>query len=381
MVNELKENLVKLRRELHKYPELSNQETKTASFLTDVIQKEFPPDLFIPNIGGNGFAAVYEGSAEGPAVMLRSELDALPIHEINEFDYRSSYGGIAHKCGHDGHMAILTGCAAYLSAQRPEKGKAILLFQPAEETGEGGLRVVSDEKFSQITPDYVFALHNLPGFEKHTILLKEGHFAAASKGMIIRLKGKTSHAAEPERGNSPAKAVSDIIRYLSDHQIRLSMYEDFSLITVIHARLGEQAFGTTPGYGEVMATLRSIRNDDMEKLTADCINYAAMRAEKNNLKIDISFTEEFPATINDPASVGLIRKAAEELNLPLQEISEPFRWSEDFGYFTKQFPGAFFGLGAGCEHPDLHNPDYDFPDDLLETGVALFLTLTKNILR
>lgn len=192
-------NLVNLRKDLHRNPELAGQEKRTSEKILESIKK-FNPDEIISGIAGRGLVFIFNGREEGRTILFRSELDALPINEQNDFEYRSRKENVAHKCGHDGHMTILAGLASLLKSERPDKGKVVLLFQPAEETGEGAYAVLNDEKFAQIKPDYVFALHNLPGFMAGSVVVKPGIFAAASKGMIIKLHGKTSHASEPETG-------------------------------------------------------------------------------------------------------------------------------------------------------------------------------------
>ena len=219
-----------------------------------------------------------------------------------------------------------------------------------------------------------------PRFEKGKILVREKEFAAASKGMIIKLTGKTSHAAEPERGINPALAVSDIISELIALPKKIKSIKDFSLVTIIHSKIGERAFGTSPGYAEVMATLRSFKNKDMNLLTDNAIKKTKAIAKKHKLKCKIEFTEQFPATVNESNCVEIIRDAAKENKLKVQKIRIPFGWSEDFGHFTNHFKGALFGLGSGKKQPALHNPDYDFPDEIIEPGVKVFYSIIKQIL-
>lgn len=372
------QKIEQLRREIHKHPELSGKETETAKRIVRFVSY-YDPDEIITGLGGNGIAVIFNGKNEGPSVMLRSELDALPIEEINDFDYASVNDGVGHKCGHDGHMSILSGVATQLSKERPQKGRVILLFQPAEEIGAGADLVLNDPKFEKIIPDYVFALHNLPDFEENCIILKEGSFAAASTGMIIKLTGKTSHAASPETGVSPANAVGDILKALPNIPAKLKELEEFCLVTPIHARLGEVAFGTSPGYAEVMATLRAFKNSDMEKIRDEAITIAEDCANRDSLKIDISWTETFPATSNHPECAELIESVANENGLKIEHIKESFRWSEDFGHFTSRYKGAFFGIGAGREHPSLHNPDFDFNHNLIPTGISMFMEIVRKL--
>jgi metal-dependent amidase/aminoacylase/carboxypeptidase family protein len=149
---------------------------------------------------------------------------------------------------------------------------------------------------------------------------------------------------------------------------------------VIHALLGEIAFGTTPGYAEVRATLRTFSNSDMQALTSEAVTKARDIAQKHGLGIEIDWTDTFAATVNDKSCVEIIKKAAQRNGFELMEVPSPAKWSEDFGQFTERYPGALFGLGAGAEHPQLHNPDYDFPDEILPTGVAMFWEIIKEVL-
>lgn len=372
--------LKKLRHQLHKYPELSGKEEATASRIIDFIN-QYNPDKVIKKIAGTGLAFVYQGKKEGPVVMFRCELDALPIHEINEFDHRSVYDNVGHKCGHDGHMAILSGLAQELSSSRPDRGSVVLLFQPEEETGQGAEKVVNDPAFKKLNIDYVFALHNLPGFEKSKIVLRRKVFASASKGMIIKLKGKSSHAGEPENGINPAMASAKIIQTFSELSDKEKGFNDFKLITIIHARIGERAFGTNPGYGEIMATLRSYRNDDMEHLSDQAERVAKDIARNENLGIDISWVEEFPASVNHNEYVEMLENICDEQNFSYLYKKNPFKWSEDFAHFLLNYKGVLFGLGSGKKTPQLHNPDYDFPDDIIERGVEIFKHIYKTILK
>jgi len=371
------QKIIELRQELHQQPELSDSEFITAERITNFLVQYNPTEI-IRGIGGNGIICIFKGSEDGPSVLFRCDMDALPIDEENDFKYKSKEKGVSHKCGHDGHMAIMAGLADLFSKNLPKKGQAILLFQPSEENGQGAKRVLNDEKFKELKIDYVFALHNLPGFPEGEVILKKDAFASASKGLVIKLVGKTSHAAEPENGLSPAMAMSNIIKELTFLPSE-NRFADFTLVTVVFAKLGEIAFGTSPGNAEIMATLRSYSNNDMQLLTDRAHTIVKENAFRHNLKFEISFTEEFPATINNKESIKDIEKAVVSNSLKYRHLSEPFRWSEDFGYFTQKFPGAIFGLGSGENHPQLHNPDYDFPDSIIENGVRMFHGIYSQI--
>lgn len=373
-------DVVRFRKTLHRYPELSGQERQTAGWIKARLEKH-SPDNIVEGIGGQSLAAVYDSGKPGPSLLLRADIDALPIQETNDFSHKSQHDGVSHKCGHDGHAAILTGVAAVVAKNRPKKGRLILLFQAEEETGQGAEKIIKDPRFQDILPDMVFSLHNLPGFKKHEIILREGTFASASKGVIIRLTGKSSHAAHPELGKSPGPMLPDLISGLLNIPNQKEAFKDFNLITIIHVRLGEVAFGTNPGEGVVMATLRSFSNADMMVMTRKLENLVSDLSQHYNITPEISYTEVFPATRNNPANCEIVRKAAEETGATVHTISEPFRWSEDFGHFAVHFPSVLFGVGAGRKHPSLHQNDYDFPDEIIPTAISMFYHISDQVVQ
>lgn len=378
-VSDTYEHLAAFRQELHQHPEISGEESGTASRVVKFIES-YNPDRIIKKIGGHGLAVEFNGKENGPTVMFRCELDALPIEEKNNLSYRSAIKGKAHLCGHDGHMAMVAGLAAYLNQERPKQGRVILLFQPSEETGKGAEQLINDRAFKEIGPDFIFAIHNLPGYPLHEVLLSDGHFAAASSGMLIQLTGKSSHAAEPEKGINPGFAMSQIIQGINDLMKARMNFKDYILVTPIHMRLGKLAYGTSPGEGVIHLTLRSYQNDDMEKLKSELNWLIDSIAGREGIIININYEEVFPATINDSACIDIIKKAAIKENLSYRNLSEPFRWSEDFGHFLAKYRGALIGLGSGKDQPALHNPDYDFPDSLIPSGISLFKGIYESLL-
>lgn len=374
----MNQEIIKLRHELHKFPEVSNKEYKTSERIVNFIKK-FNPDEII-KLGKTGLVFSFNGKEAGKTIMFRSELDALPIKEKSEIEYKSVNEHVAHSCGHDGHMAILSGLAKKISENRPSKGKILLLFQPAEEVEQGALDVVKNQKFQNIKPDYIFALHNIPEYEKNQIIIKKGSFASASKGMTIKLTGKTSHAAEPQNGINPADAIAQIIEKLNKLRDNKILFKDFILLTIINIQLGEISFGTSPGYAEIRVTLRSFENEDMKLLTNKCEEIVKSISKNEKLSCDISYCEEFPATINEDKCVEIVEKSALNLNLDIKHIEKPFKWSEDFGYFSEKYNTCFFGLGSGKKQAPLHNPDFNFPDDIIDTGINIFYSIYKTIL-
>ena len=374
----LEKELITFRRQLHREPELSGNEVATARKI-EAFACKHSPDQLITQLGGHGIATVYEGKNPGPTVLIRCDMDALPIQEINEnLDYGSKTAGVSHKCGHDGHMAIAAGLLPLLAKHKPEKGKVVILFQPAEETGQGAAQVIADPKFAPIKPDYCFALHNLPGFESGSIIVGRDAFASASTGIIVKLKGRTAHAAEPEKAISPALAVAELIRRLPD-LANPDEQQFFSLLTIVHARIGERAFGTTPGYAELMGTLRAHANEELEALCLKVTTVIEEVAKVNLLKTEVEWVEAFPATVNNDECNQTVIKAAKTLGLSIKHLPQPFRWSEDFGHFTHNFKGVLFGLGSGVNQPELHHPAFDFPDEIILKGTRIFYQIIKEI--
>lgn len=372
------QHLINFRQTLHQNPELSGSEEYTAEALKRMIIR-YQPDDVIDGLGGYGVAFIFKGKDEGPTVLFRADMDALPIVETNIFDYSSRTKGVAHQCGHDGHMAILVGVAEQISMNRPKKGKVVLLFQPSEETGDGALAVMNDYNFKRIEPDFCFALHNIPGYKKGTILLKNGTFSAASQGLVVKLKGKTSHAAEPEKGVSPAIALAQIIEQITDLPNQSGLFSDFVLATIVHAKLGERTFGTTPGTAEIMITLRSFTDEDMAILIEQSERVINAISKEHKLDVRINNRDIYPIMDNNPALVSIVNDAAKKAKLNTNKLSQPFPWAEDFAHFSHKYKSMMFGLGAGEDSPKLHNADYDFPDEIINEGIGIFTHIYTDI--
>jgi amidohydrolase len=370
--------IIEFRKELHAKPEVSGQEVATAAMIKEALSA-YQPDLLLDQLGGTGVLAGLKHSEKGPSVMFRAELDALPIQEVNEFEYRSQTEGVSHKCGHDGHMAILLGLADQLRNKAQVKGTTYLLFQPAEEDGSGARAVLQDPRMEQFQPDMAFALHNLPGYPLGSVILRKGSFTASVKSLILELKGKTSHAAEPEKGINPAMAISEILQQVLPLSNPNTEDDQFGLITPVSIRMGEIAYGVSAGDGEIHLTLRTWSPEVMKSLSERILQTTADIAQQHQLAFSHSWTNEFKANFNDDLSVDLIQEAAERLQLDIIQLDGPIKWGEDFGAFTQSFPGAMFGLGSGTEHPALHNPDYDFPDELIPIGIQLFQTISEMV--
>lgn len=360
--------LIQLRHTLHQFPETALEETQTAQRILEFF-KPFAPDLTIKKLGGTGLAFVFKGAKPGKRILFRCELDALPIEDLKKSEHQSQIPGKGHLCGHDGHMAILCGLGEKLSQNRPLSGEVVLLFQPAEETGDGARAVLADPRFEQIRPHFAFALHNLPGFPLHQVVMRKGTFAAGSTGMSIFLTGKTSHSAHPEAGVNPAQVLARLIQELP----KLPQESGgFTLLTLIHAELGSLAFGTSAGRGSLSMTLRAFNQPDLDRLIEKVKAKALALAKEEELNVEFGFVEQFAVSVNDFELYPVVEKAAQKLGFSLTEKAEPFRWSEDFGLFSQICPSFLFGLGSGENCPQLHEGTYDFPDELIESGIKIF---------
>ncbi|MBN2722970.1 MAG: amidohydrolase [Deltaproteobacteria bacterium] len=368
--------LINLRHVLHRNPEVSCEEKYTAQRISEFLTENTSVEIH-SGIGGNGLAAIFKGKNPGKTVLARCELDALPIKENSKTEYSSIVENVSHLCGHDGHMAILIGVALKIQQNPPEKGTVILFYQGAEETGQGAEAALKHSFFDHFIPDTVIALHNIPGFKKGTVITSDSFFASSSTGICVDFKGKTSHAAEPEKGINPAKALSEVISGFIDIPKKIT---NFSLVTAVGATLGNGAYGTSAGDAQFKATLRSYSGQDMEKIKHYGEKLVSELAQKHGLEFEVSYHEFFPATVNDPAVNSLIRESAIENSLEIKKLDAPFRWSEDFGYFTSRFSGGMFGLGSGEDQPPLHHEDYDFPDEIIESGVNMFVSIIRKVL-
>ena len=368
-----------LRRDLHQHPELSGQEQLTSQGIASFLRQHHDTEI-LTGLGGHGLAAVYTFSTKGPTIVIRCELDALPIEETNSFDHRSVHPGVSHKCGHDGHMAIVAGLVLWLREQPLRNGKVVLLFQPAEETGAGAEALLKDERFRRLAPDYVFALHNLPGEESGTIIVKDGVFTATVLSVALLLQGKVAHASEPENGINPALAMAEITKSLAALAQPHIHQQDFALLTAVYSRLGEKAYGISAGNGELHYTLRTWSEGRMQGLKEDLLKVSETVCTQHGLRLTTGWFDYFPAVVNNEDCNSLVKQAATANDYPLKQRTTPFKFGEDFGWFSKEYKTAFFGLGAGCNMPALHHNDYDYPDEITERGIRMFGSIIKELL-
>ncbi|MBY0123555.1 M20 family metallopeptidase [Bacillus sp. S/N-304-OC-R1] len=362
---------IQLRHELHAHPELSNHEVWTKQHLINFLKENTSLEIVDR---GRWFYAIYHSKAGNRNVAFRADFDALPIEETIELPYGSQFPGVSHKCGHDGHSATLCGLALEID-QKGSDNNIFFLFQHAEETGDGAAECAVFIKENNI--DEIFAYHNMSGFKHNVVHVIDGTAHFASKGMTILMEGVPSHASEPEKGINPSFAIAKVIDAIPEFTSKENNEGDV-LCTVVQVDIGAKAFGVNASKGALRMTIRALYEKEMDKLQKNLEDLAKSEAEKYGLKVAFEYQDEFPETANDKESSDKIREVCKEKGIPMAELAEAFRGSEDFGHFTKLTKGSYCYVGNGENYPNLHSYEYDFKDDIIETAVEVFKGLAKK---
>ncbi|KKB34915.1 M20 metallopeptidase family protein [Bacillus thermotolerans] len=360
-----------LRHELHRHPELSNQETWTKQRLIDFLEEHTRLEIVDK---GPWFYAVYRAGENKQNIAFRADFDALPMEETLDIPHASQFPGISHKCGHDGHSASLAGFALEIDQKGADKN-IFFLFQHAEETGDGAAQCVSFIKENDI--EEIFAYHNMSGMMFKSINVIDGTAHYASKGMTIHMEGAPAHASQPEDGANPAFAMAKIIDAIPEFTSPENN-KGVVLCTVVQVDIGERAFGVSASKGDLLLTIRAFYAEELDKLQKNLENLANEQAGKYGLRVSFSYDDSFPETVNHKESSDRIRQAAKKKGLQLVEMKEAFRGSEDFGHYLKETKGAMCYIGNGENYPHIHTYEYDFQDELIETAVELFKELAEQ---
>lgn len=370
--------LAAIRHQLHQLAEPSGAEILTQQFLLQQLSSLHPTEIHTFTNSKN-LLAVFDSGIAGPVVLLRGDFDAVCVAETLDLPYASRTEGVSHKCGHDGHAAILLGVAQKLSQHPVAAGKVLLFFQAAEETGAGAGLLLETGILDRHRPDRVFALHNIPGIPLGTVTCREESFTCSVVSCDIVLRGRTSHAAEPLKAVCPYNAA----KCIADQLLSMNRYDmsraDFCLLTLVEFSVGECAYGVTAGNGVLRFTLRAKDDRVLQKTKADLLRIVEVEVAKiDGLSSEVAWKEYFAASKNQRDAVQQVRVAAQKCGLAYTEKEFPFSWGEDFGLLTQHFDGALFGLGSGDNQPSLHNPYFDFPDALLPIGVSLFEAIVRS---
>lgn len=388
------EQIMELRKQLHRIPEHSMQEVKTKQLLMDFLKSHTA--LEIVDCGAWFYAvkrAYDRVTTENDKTFHVSEVAAEIPEQIPEqmeeykqpIAFRADMDAVCgkdgkpgHFCGHDGHSSVLCGLGLYLDSRKdPLAQDVYLIFQPAEEIGKGAELCRSLIKEKHIGEIYGF--HNIPGKPLGTVLVKDGTFACASTGLEIHMTGTPSHAAYPEAGRNPGYALAGLLLQIEELTKQFNETKGFVRMTLIGMKLGSENYGVAASDGYLRLTVRSEGEQVFREYLAEIRKLAEVMAQKEALELSIKEIERFPSTDNHAEQVQKIRACAASHQIPYIELPEPMHWSEDFGWYLQETKGAFFGIGDGEDYAQLHTEHFEFPDSILETAVTMFAGLCVDI--
>ena len=377
MADDLKE----WRRDLHRNPELSRQETRTARVVADKL-RDWGFDAVEEGVGKTGVVGVLHGrNGPGEAILLRADMDALPMQEESGLDHASQNPGVMHACGHDGHTTMLLGAARHLSETRNFDGTVYFCFQPAEEDGSGARAMIADGLFERFPARSVYGIHNWPGLPVGAFGVRPGPMMAASGIFDIRVRGKGGHGAMPHLARDPIAAGAQIVTALQTIVARKVEPIQPAVVSVTRFEAGT-AFNIIPDEATICGTVRAF-DDNVTRLIKDEMHRICDRVAEG-MGVEVRFEIEpdcMPATVNDHREAEFVAGVAESLLGPdgLVRDHPPTMGGEDFAAMLEQRPGAFLFIGNGDSAP-LHNAAYDFDDDASPIGAAFWSRLVESAL-
>ena len=367
------------RQELHRNPELLFDVFKTAAFVERKL-KDFGCDEVVTGLGRTGVVGVIHGRhGPGPAIGLRADMDALPIHEMTGRPYASTVDGVMHACGHDGHTAMLLGAARHLCETRNFRGRVVVIFQPAEEGGGGGLAMMKDGLAERFAIDRFYALHNLPGLPIGHFATRKGGLQAAMDVFTITITGSGGHAAAPHTTIDPILIGAQIVTALQAIASRNANPVESVVVSVTQFQAGD-THNVIPDTAKLTGTIRSLKRELRDlalanlKRTAEGIATAlGGRAEVTDGGI-----LPYPVTFNHSREAGVIAEAARRVAgaQNVDDDCQPDMGAEDFAFMLEARPGAMINMGNGNSAP-LHNAQYDFSDEAIPHGVSFWVSLAE----
>ncbi|RYH61193.1 MAG: amidohydrolase [Alcaligenaceae bacterium] len=375
--------LTALRRDLHAHPELGFEEVRTSGIVASALQS-YGIEVH-RGVGKTGVVGIIRGRGtdSGRMVGLRADMDALPMSEDNKFAHRSTKSGLMHGCGHDGHTTMLLGAARYLAHTRDFDGTVVLIFQPAEE-GRGGARaMLEDGLFDTYPCDAIYALHNWPGLPPGTIGVNPGPMMAAADRFELIVKGKGGHGAHPYQTIDPVVAAAHIITALQSVVSRNVNPLDSAVVSIGSMQAGNPgAMSVIPSEARLVGTVRTFRRSVQEQVEQRMREVAQGVAQAFGASAEMNYDRLFPATLNTPQHAHLVADIATELLGREHVIRDltPSMGSEDFSFMLQQRPGAYFRLGQGGAESGcvLHNSRFDFNDEVIPLGSAMFCALAER---
>jgi hippurate hydrolase len=373
--------LAALRRDIHAHPETAFEERRTS----DVVA-EFLAATGIEvhrGLAGTGVVGVLRAGSGDKAIGLRADMDALPILEQNIFPHRSRFDGRMHACGHDGHTAMLLGAAEYLAATRNFDGTVVFIFQPAEE-GEGGARVMIEQGlFERFPMQAVFGMHNWPGLPAGQFAIMPGPMMASADQFDIIVKGHGAHAAMPHQGVDPLVAGSALLQALQTIPSRTLDPLDAAVLSVTRFHAGD-AYNVIPDHAVLGGTVRAFRPEVQDQVEAAMERICNGIAATHGVQVSLEYRRGYPATINSTAEAEVCRTVAAALvgaDMVRGDL-RPSMGAEDFSYMLQVKPGCYVWLGNGLGEGGcmLHNPHYDFNDEILPIGASYWARLAEHLL-
>ncbi|WP_153114647.1 M20 aminoacylase family protein [Rhodocyclus tenuis] len=376
--------LVTIRRDLHAHPELAFNESRTA----DVVAREltrYGVEVH-RGIAGTGIVGILRKGSGSRSIGLRADMDALPLLEKNEFPHRSRIEGCMHACGHDGHTAMLLGAARYLAdnlARVNFDGVVHFIFQPAEESEGGALRMIEDGLFDRFPMDAVYGMHNWPGLPAGQMVVLDGPVMAGTCAFEIKVHGRGCHAGMPNQGVDTILAAATLVQALQSVVARNLHPCDAAVVSVTQFHAGE-AWNIIPDDVVLRGTLRSFKPEVQEQVELAIERIAGGVASTFGAQISVNFDHRYPPTINSVPEARLSREAAAAtLGAAAVRSDElPSMGAEDFSYMLREKPGCYvwLGNGPGSGGCTLHNPHYDFNDAVLPLGISYWVSLVKTAL-
>ncbi|MBB4276275.1 M20 aminoacylase family protein [Rhizobium mongolense] len=376
----LKEQLVATRRHLHANPELSFEEVETARFVAEKLET-WGYEVF-RNVGAHGVVARLKVGSSPRSIAIRADMDALPIQEETGLPYASRAAGKMHACGHDGHTTMLLGAAQYLARTRRFDGTVNLIFQPAEEAGaaSGAEAMIADGLFERFPCDAIFGLHNHPGAPEGTWLLRSGPLMAAADTVKITIKGKGGHASRPHLTVDPVVIACNLVVSLQSIVSRSIDPTQTAVVTVGSIHAGE-ASNVIPDIATLLLSVRSFEPAIRDILEARIRKLAATVAEGYGARAEVDYLRGHPVVINSEKETEFARGIAEELVGPDQVLTCPLiPGSEDFSHYLEHKPGCFLRLGNGVNSEILHSSKFNFADENLTVGAAMWARLAEKFL-
>ncbi len=382
-------SIAAIRRDIHAHPELCFEEQRTADVVAAKLTEwGIPVHRGMGTTGVVGIVQGRDGGACGQGVGLRADMDALPMQEFNTFAHTSQHAGKMHACGHDGHTAMLLAAAQHLAKHRNFDGTVYLIFQPAEEGGGGAREMIKDGLFDKFPMQAVFGLHNWPGPQVGRFAASAGPVMASSNEFKITLRGKGGHAALPHTGLDPVPAACAMVQAFQTIISRNKKPIDAGVISVTMIHAGE-ATNVIPDSCELQGTVRTFTVEVLDLIERRMQEVAQATCAAYGMQCEFAFVRNYPPTINSAFEANFAREVMAgivgEANVDAQE---PTMGSEDFAYMLQAKPGcyAFIANGDGGHREMghgggpcmLHNPSYDFNDELIPLGATYWVTLAEK---